>query len=117
MLIIDNIWLIIKSFLIHNIKIHGLHLKNNKEIIMFNKVIKNLPKPKIPRNGPRIIYSSAKQIFRYVKYIYNFNPFDKSNNYINQRTLIEIQKVNDNYDNDYLTYDSLFRYEYFNQHK
>ena len=30
MYIINELWILIKSFLIHNIKIHGTHLKNDE---------------------------------------------------------------------------------------
>ncbi len=69
----NDLWLIIKDNLFHNIKKHGKHLKNIKEFILFNKVIKSIPIKLIPRYGPRIIYGSKKNEpgRRYIKYIYH----------------------------------------------
>lgn len=38
----DDIWNNIQDFLIHDIKKHGKHLKNDIYIIQYNKVIKEL---------------------------------------------------------------------------
>ncbi len=66
--IIDEIWREIKTYLFHNIKIHGKHLKNDIHIQHFNKTLKGLPKLYIPRLGPRIIYNFTN--FKYAKFIY-----------------------------------------------
>ena len=68
--IIEDVWREIKSFLFHNIKIHGKHLKKDKNVINFNKVVKSIPGIYMPRIGPRVIYCSAKKPFRCVKFIY-----------------------------------------------
>jgi hypothetical protein len=124
MFIVEDVWKHIKSFVFHNIKIHGKHLKNEPYNINYNHVMKNIPKPSIPFNGPRIIYSSAISSTRFVKYIYHmiFPNFWKNFNIRNaspygNRTIIEIQMLNNEYDADYLTHDSKFREEYFNQYK
>ena len=39
----EELWIIIKYFLFHNIKF-SKHLKNDPDIINFNKVINSLPK-------------------------------------------------------------------------
>ena len=69
----NDLWLIIKDNLFHNIRKHGKHLKNTKEIINFNKTVKSIPIKLIPRLGPRIVYSSVKDKSgrRYIKYIYH----------------------------------------------
>ena len=69
----DDLWFIIKDNLFHNIKKHGKHLKNKPEIKKFNNVIKSIPIKIIPRLGPRIVYSSAKNEpgRRFIKYIYH----------------------------------------------
>ncbi len=119
--LIEDIWGIIKSYMFHNIKIHGKHLKNDPYIIKYNQVMKNIPKPNVPINGPRIIYSSMTKSTRFIKFIYHFNFFFKKyhpyNFYLNSRTIVETQILKQGYDAEYLTYDSLFREEYFNQYK
>ncbi len=66
--IIDEIWSEIKTYLFHNIKIHGKHLKNDIHIQYFNKTLKDIPKLYVPRLGPRIIYNFNK--FKFAKFIY-----------------------------------------------
>ncbi len=113
MFIIEDIWKQIKSYLIHNIKIHGKHLKNDKNIIYYNEIIKNIPKPRIPYNGPRIIFTSVQKNIRFIRFIYHL---DRSCPW--KRTIIEHQLLNnEEYDSDYQTYDSQYREEYFNQYK
>ena len=63
MYIIDDCWNYIKTFLFHDIKIHGKHLKNDKYVKNYNNIIKKY-------NGPRIIYNSAKKGTRIVKFVY-----------------------------------------------
>ena len=67
----DDLWLIIKDNLFHNIRKHGKHLKNTKETIQFNKIVKSIPIKIIPRYGPRIVYGSRKNEpgRRHIKYI------------------------------------------------
>ena len=121
MFIVEEIWKHIKSYMFHNIKIHGKHLKNEPFIINYNNVMKNIPKPGIPFNGPRIVFSSHKKNLRYVKFLYHMNYFYKRGIPIfdpwKKITIIEYQLLNDNYDEDCLTYDSKIREEYFNQYK
>ena len=121
MFLVEDIWLIIKSYLFHNINIHGKHLKNDPFIKKYNEIIKNLPKPSVPLNGPRIVYSSMTKKTRFIKFVYHFNFFFKKYHpydfYLNSRTIMETQLLKDSYDESYLTYDSKFREEYFNQYK
>lgn len=73
MFITDEIWREIKSFLFHNIKIHGKHLKKHKYNIIYNNVMKELVnkyKKHIPLGGPKILYGSKKQHFHYIKLYY-----------------------------------------------
>ena len=122
MYIIHDVWIIIKNFLFHNIKIHGKHLQNDPSIQKYNSIIKTIPKPMIPAYGPRIIYSSAKDSpgRRYIKYIYivghhlkfvsNINrPFLKP---LRSNILTEYQILPADYDlrNQY---DELLRKKYF----
>jgi hypothetical protein len=59
----EDIWEIIKDFIIHKIK-YGKHLKDDVYIKKFNKTIKNLPKRQIPRFGPRIMYIPKKNTYK-----------------------------------------------------
>lgn len=66
----EDLWREIKSFIIHNIKIHGLHLKNDIYVKKFNKVLKCIPGKYKPNIGPIIVYGLPKENFRTVKFIY-----------------------------------------------
>ena len=70
MYIIEDIWREIKLFLFHDIKIHGKHLKNDKYVKMYNKVMKQVPVKYIPASGPRIVFQSNKIIDRCAKFLY-----------------------------------------------
>ena len=70
MYIIEDIWREIKLYLFHNIKIHGKHLKNDKYVKMYNKVMKQVPVKYIPASGPRIVFQSNKIIDRCAKFLY-----------------------------------------------
>lgn len=70
MFIIQDIWKEIKSFLFHNIKIHGKHLKKDIHIQNYNNVIKIFPSLIQKYNGARIIYNSNKEKTRFVKFVY-----------------------------------------------
>jgi hypothetical protein len=72
MFIIEELWKHIKSFLIHNIKIHGKHLQNDPYIKKYNSIIDNLPKfkPYDRGDGPYIIYTSASRSYQFVKFVY-----------------------------------------------
>jgi hypothetical protein len=115
MYLIEDVWGIVKSYMFHNIKIHGKHLINDPFVKKYNETIKNIPKPSVPLNGPRIVYSSMTNTIRFIKFIYHFN-FYKSNS-IRHRTIMEIQMLKHGYDAENLTCGSKFREEYFNQYK
>jgi hypothetical protein len=70
-----DIWRELKTYLVHDIKTQGRHLKKNKDIINFNNALCNLPRIEIPRNGPRIVYSSVKKNFLTIKYLYHVQAF------------------------------------------
>lgn len=84
--IIHDIWREIKTYLFHNIKIHGKHLKNDIHIQQFNKTIKNIPKLYIPRLGPRIIYNFNK--FKFAKFLYKIPAPSNISNKRNMYKLI-----------------------------
>jgi len=108
----DELWNEIKLFIFHKIKF-GKHLKDDKYVHEYNKILKNLPRPKIPRNGPRIIYRSKlrKKIKTY-RCLYLI-PIKKK--YLR---IIEIVKIPDDYyeNNNYKKYDKLISEEYYNQY-
>jgi len=70
-----DIWREIKTYLVHNIKTQAKHMKNEKSIINFNDTLRQVPRIKPPRNGPRIVYNSAKKAYRTAKYIYHIQAF------------------------------------------
>ena len=89
----NEIWREIKAYFIHNITIHGKHLKKNKLINKYNKVIKSLPKKYHMRIGPRIIFkqSLCKQHPRHsVKFVYRVaSPSSIKKNNKKYRLVIE----------------------------
>ena len=96
MYIIDDAWNIIKSFIIHDIKKQGKHLKTqNKDVCNYNEVIKSIPIIKCPHTGPRIIYCSKKRVpWGAVKFLYHGNQL-KSNpgSYPKYNTIIEYMQL------------------------
>ena len=89
MYIIDDVWNNIKTFLFHNIKIHGKHLKNDPNIKNYNETIKVFNNILKEANNPRIIFGRLNKNFRIVKFIYEIN-------YKNIRKLILLyQKYSD----------------------
>ena len=70
MWIVEDIWREIKTYLIHNIQIHGKHLKNDEYIKKYNKVVKEIPGKYMPACGPRIIFQSCTKQHRCAKFLY-----------------------------------------------
>ena len=70
MWIVEDIWREIKTYLFHNIKIHGKHLKNDKYVKMYNNVMNQIPIKYIPASGPRIVYQSMLKSCRCAKFLY-----------------------------------------------
>jgi hypothetical protein len=68
--LIDDVWNYIKEFIFHNIKIHGKHLKDDKNIKKYNKIIKKLPMLIHKAETARIIYNSDKKDVRFIKFVY-----------------------------------------------
>ena len=66
----EDLWKLIKSFLIHNINIHGKHLKNDKYTKVYNNIMAILPSPKILPVGPCIVYCSQFKKPPMVKFVY-----------------------------------------------
>ena len=68
--ILPELWREIKTYLFHNIKTQGKHLKKDMRIKNYNKVVESIPRKCIPRHGPKIIYNSATKSFRVAKFCY-----------------------------------------------
>ena len=60
----------ISNCLFHNIKVHGKHLRNTPEVLIYNSVMTQIPTLLFPYVGPRIIYASRTKSLRYVKFVY-----------------------------------------------
>ena len=100
----DELWIIVKYFLFHNIKF-SKHLKKDKEIITFNKVIKSLPRRLAPRYGPRIMYFPKKKIYK------NFYLLRIKNN--NFFKIIVVINLPEDYKEKFQIYDKLIRIDYY----
>jgi len=110
MFIVDEIWREIKSFLFHDIKIHGKHLKNDKYVKKFNQVVKNLPVKYIPSAGPRIVYQSSTIVDRCAKFLYRVQApctLSKRRYSLRYKLIIEYMQIG-NYTREEI------RHEYFN---
>lgn len=110
MYIINDIWILIKDFLFHDIKKHGKHLKDDTNIKIYNSILKTLPKMYIPRTGPRIVYNSFKREFRLVKFLYHINH----KNWKRSKTIIVISPYIQYYGVDQRINDEIVLYEYNN---
>jgi len=114
----EDLWLIVKSYMFHDIKTQGKHLKNDPYIKLYNITLKLMPPLIIPRSGPRILYSSVTNTqkvlidnqrlstknIRFVKFLY-LRPikyiFDKKK-YVHNLLIRETQILQDNYsEHDY----------------
>ena len=78
-----GIWQLITSFLLHNIRVHGKHLKPDANVHRYNKIMRAIPKP-VPFNvGPKILFTSGG----IVKFVYR-SPFLRTHYH---RTILEYQ--------------------------
>lgn len=102
----DELWNLIKLFLFHDIR-YGIHLKKDKNIILYNNIITQLPKKRIPRLGPRIIYSPINTSFKSYKYIY----FIKIKNI--KYMIVEIQILPNNYQFNFKEIDKTISNNYY----
>ena len=98
--IVEDVWREIKTYLFHNIKIHGKHLKNDKYIKKFNNVVTLIPRKYACKLGPRIIYFSRSvhngEIFRFVKFLYKIpSPRFIKKNIPIYKLMIEIMENKD----------------------
>ena len=105
----EDIWKYIKSFKFHNIKTQGKHLKNDIYIKLYNLTLKLMPPLLIPRIGCRIVYSSAKDSLRFIKFMY-LRPMRLdiktrkyiNNFYIRETQILDLNKSYDEYKLEYL---------------
>ena len=70
-----DIWREIKTYIVHNIKTQGKHLKKEKSVINFNKSLQDLPIFKPPTTGPQIVFNSATKTMRVARYLYHIQAF------------------------------------------
>ena len=68
--IVNDVWIYIKTFLFHNIKTQGKHLKNDLNIKNYNQTIKIFNNILKETSNPRIIMGSLRYNSRIVKFIY-----------------------------------------------
>ena len=74
-----DIWREIKSYIVHNIKTQGKHMKKEKSVINFNKTLKYLPIFAPPTSGPQIVFNSATRPIRVARYLYHVQAFKPVN--------------------------------------
>jgi len=70
-----DIWNEIKTYIVHNIKTQGKHLKKEKSVINFNKSLQDLPTFKPPTSGPQIVFTSLYSPLRMARYLYHIQAF------------------------------------------
>tara|TARA_B100000674_G_scaffold381445_1_gene324258 strand:- start:545 stop:937 length:393 start_codon:yes stop_codon:yes gene_type:complete len=71
MYIINEIWNNIKSYIFHNIKLQGKHLKiHNSYIKNYNNVVKSVPTIVKPSTGPYVVYNAHSNSIRTAKLMY-----------------------------------------------
>ena len=95
--IIEDIWREIKSFLFHNIKIHGKHLKNDFFVKKFNKVVKAIPVKYMPASGPKIVFQSSLTPYRCAKFLYRVQApcsLSKKRYSLKYKLIIEYMLIN-----------------------
>ena len=71
MYIINELWWKIKSYMFHDIKKHGKHLRtNNLYVKNYNEVVKSVPTIIKPSTGPYVIYNSPQNPIRVARLLY-----------------------------------------------
>ena len=78
-----GVWQLITSFLLHNIRVHGKHLKLDANVQRYNTIIRTIPKPIPVITGFKIVITSGG----IVKFVYRL-PFLRTRYH---RTLLEYQ--------------------------
>ena len=111
----DELWLIIKSYMFHDIKTQGKHLKNDIFIKLYNYNLKQMCPLVIPSNGPRIIYDGKNKKYRFVRFLY-LRPMkydNLKNMYFNSFRIIVTQLLKENYDDNPKLYSKMINDEYY----
>ena len=69
----EALWREIKTYLVHDIKIQSKYMKNEKEIHLYNRILDEIPRIKLPEGGPVIVYNNHvySSTFRIVKFLYH----------------------------------------------
>lgn len=93
--IIEDVWLYIKTFLFHNIKTQGKHLKNDPNIRNYNETINIFNNILKETSNPHIIFGNRYKTFRTVKFIYEIN-------YKNIRRLILLYQKYEDHPGNYI---------------
>ena len=95
---IDDIWKIIKSYMIFNIHKDGQHLKNDKYHINFNNIVyflkKNLINLEREMGTPYMVRSSVQYNCKYIKYLYHIRH-KNIRKLIIEYELLDINCIND----------------------
>lgn len=66
-----DVWRELKTYIIHDIKNHGKHLKKTTEIINYNTVMRQLPRIYAMTGNPKIVYKNHNNIsYRCKKFLY-----------------------------------------------
>ena len=66
-----DIWRELKTYIIHDIKNHGKHLKKTIEIINYNTLMRELPRIYAMAGSPKIVYQNCYNISdRCKKFLY-----------------------------------------------
>ena len=95
---IEDIWKIIKSYMIFNIHKDGQHLKDDKYHYHFNNVVDFLKKDLIylerEMGTPYMVHSSVKYNCKYIKYLYHMKH-KNIRRLIIEYELFDINSIND----------------------
>tara|TARA_Y200000002_G_scaffold165321_1_gene136355 strand:+ start:816 stop:1190 length:375 start_codon:yes stop_codon:yes gene_type:complete len=112
----NDLWLMIKDYIFHNILKHGKHLKKDIWINNYNKCLSTLNPLLIPRYGQRLVYYQNSNE-RFIKFYYYFPlKYDERHDFFyNCIKITEIQILPENYDSDNLTFDHKLRYDYYHK--
>ena len=112
----DELWIIIKDYLFHNISKYGKHLKKDIWIDKYNKCLSTLYPLLIPKYGSRVVYYQNSGE-RFVKFYYYFprKYDDRFDFFYNCIKIIEIIILPEEYDSENLTFDHKLRYDYYHK--
>jgi len=106
----DDIWYIVKSFLFHNIKQHGKHLKDDNNIKIYNNSMKKINTSLYESNSVRIVLFEKRD--KNKSYFFYRFCYHLIINNIN-KTIIEIGMYNKDDVNEEIN--SKISEEYYNQ--